>query len=234
MKDWRDDELVENFLTGVRGAIPLASAQLDVIGRLVKEFCPEVRTFLDLGCGDGILGRYIQILYPEAYGVYLDYSEPMISELQKKVNNKSNIVQEDYSHEGWTKKVENDQPFDLILSGFSIHHLEDPGKKKLYSQIHSLLNTGGFFLNLEHVSSPTLTIEKVHDDLFIDSIYEFQKSTKTREQVYSWYHGRDDKILNKLAPVEDQCNWLREIGFIHVDCFFKIFELALFGGVKAS
>jgi SAM-dependent methyltransferase len=234
MKDWRNEELVDKFLTGIRGAIPMASTQLEVIGRLVEEFCPEVRTFLDLGCGDGILGRYIHDRYPGAYGVYLDYSEPMISELEKKVNYKSRILLEDYSNEDWPKKVENDQPFDLILSGFSIHHLEDPGKKKLYSQIHSLLNKGGLFLNLEHVSSPTITIEKVHDDLFIDSIYEFQKASQTHEQVYSWYHGRDDKILNKLAPVEDQCDWLREIGFIHVDCFFKIFELTLFGGVKAS
>ena len=30
----------------------------------------------------------------------------------------------------------------------------------------------------------------------------------------------------------DQCRWLREIGFQDVDCFWKYFELAIFGGVK--
>ena len=35
-----------------------------------------------------------------------------------------------------------------------------------------------------------------------------------------------------MASVEDQCEWLREIGFADVDCFFKVFELAVFGGRK--
>ncbi len=37
---------------------------------------------------------------------------------------------------------------------------------------------------------------------------------------------------NILALVEDQCDWLREIGFSDVDCFFKLFEVAIFGGRK--
>jgi hypothetical protein len=32
--------------------------------------------------------------------------------------------------------------------------------------------------------------------------------------------------------VEVQCQWLRQIGFGHVDCYLKIFELALFGGLR--
>ena len=41
-----------------------------------------------------------------------------------------------------------------------------------------------------------------------------------------------DKKENKPASVEMQCQWLRGIGFQDVDCFFKTFELALFGGRK--
>jgi hypothetical protein len=37
---------------------------------------------------------------------------------------------------------------------------------------------------------------------------------------------------NILALVEDQCRWLRQIGFRDVDCFWKYFELAIFGGLK--
>ena len=38
--------------------------------------------------------------------------------------------------------------------------------------------------------------------------------------------------LNKLTLVETQCNCLRKIGFTNVDCYFKICELSLFGGMK--
>jgi len=43
---------------------------------------------------------------------------------------------------------------------------------------------------------------------------------------------RPNRAANILAPVEDQCPCLREIGFREVDCFWKYFELAIFGGMK--
>jgi tRNA (cmo5U34)-methyltransferase len=44
------------------------------------------------------------------------------------------------------------------------------------------------------------------------------------------YYRRPDKMANILAPVELQCQWLREIGFADVDCYLKVLELAVFGG----
>ena len=43
---------------------------------------------------------------------------------------------------------------------------------------------------------------------------------------------RPDRAANILASVEEQCHWLREIGFKEVDCFWKYFELAIFGGMR--
>ena len=57
---------------------------------------------------------------------------------------------------------------------------------------------------------------------------------QTRDQVAAAYHSREDKQANILAPVESQCEWLREIGFDDVDCYFRIFELAVFGGRAAT
>jgi tRNA (cmo5U34)-methyltransferase len=232
MKDWRDNDLSSLFLNGIRGAIPLAETQLEIISRLVHGFLPEVRTFLDLGCGDGILGRYIHNQYPDAYGYYLDYSEHMISELKKKLKYKSDCIFEDYSKDQWLVRIAGGKPFDLILSGYSIHHLEDADKEKLYVRIYNLLKPGGLFLNLEHVASRTKEIEKIHDQLFIDSLFSFHKMEKPKEKIRAEYVDREDKKLNKLSFVENQCEWLRETGFAEVDCYFKIFELALFGGIR--
>lgn len=71
----------------------------------------------------------------------------------------------------------------------------------------------------------------------MDALYDYQQdiaSGKTRQQVDEEFYSRPDKAANILAPVENQCSWLREIGFVHVDCYFKLFELALFGGIKAE
>ena len=54
----------------------------------------------------------------------------------------------------------------------------------------------------------------------------------TFEQVKHELLERPDRAANILAPVEAQCAWLRELGFHDVDCYWKYFELAIFGGVR--
>lgn len=100
-----------------------------------------------------------------------------------------------------------------------------------------LLGAGGVFLNLEHVASPTPDVRRLFDSFFVDHLYRLHQSRepqKTREEIAKDYYHRPDKDENILASVDIQCQWLKQIGFADVDCFFKIFELALFGGRKAS
>jgi hypothetical protein len=100
-----------------------------------------------------------------------------------------------------------------------------------------LISSGGIFLNLEHVASANEAGQELFDDFFVDSLYDFHSKSDAaanRDSIADAYCKRPDKKENILAPVEDQCHWLREIGFADVDCFFKVFELALFGGRKTS
>ena len=54
------------------------------------------------------------------------------------------------------------------------------------------------------------------------------------EQIVQALAGleRPGRAANILASVEEQCRWLHEIGFQDVDCFWKYFELAIFGGFR--
>jgi SAM-dependent methyltransferase len=126
-------------------------------------------------------------------------------------------------------------PFDVVVSGYSIHHQEDARKRGLYGEILALLRPGGVFLNLEHVASASAWGELVFDEQFVDALAAFHGRTGTgkgRAEVESDYVHRPDKAANRLAPVDLQCGWLRDLGFERVDCFFKVLELALFGGIR--
>jgi tRNA (cmo5U34)-methyltransferase len=79
---WKTPELSKSFLEGVRSAIPLAAEQIDVLRRIVNLTQSKVQKFLDLGCGDGILGKVIYQNHPGAKGVFLDISEPMLQAAQ--------------------------------------------------------------------------------------------------------------------------------------------------------
>jgi len=233
---WQRQDLAKLFLEDVRAGIPLAAEQIDVVLRVVVHATTNVDRLLDLGCGDGILGRTVMAEYAHATGVFLDLSEHMIEAAKKKVDHQRAIfVVQDLGAKDWTQSVASHAPFDLVLSGFAIHHLPNERKRELYQDIFDLLKPGGLFLNLEHVAPRCQWADRAFDDLFIDSLWSHDQrrgGTRTRDDVATeWYH-RPDKTENILVPVELQCQWLGEIGFQDVDCFFKLFQLALFGGKK--
>jgi len=250
---WQAAELAQTYLEGVRGAIPLAQAQIDVMLRLIGAARPTVTAVLDLGCGDGILGQAVLDQYPEAHSVFLDFSEPMLAAARQRLagyEDRATFVLADYGEKTWLQEIgdwrleitDNLQSltsnlFDVVVSGFSIHHQPDERKKEVYAELYELLRPGGIFLNLEHVASPTRWLEERFEEHFIDALVTYHtmnSSGNTAEQVARDYYNRPDKVANILAPVETQCDWLRQIGYKHVDCYLKIFELALFGGIKGN
>ena len=237
--EWQTKELTEAFLEGVRGAIPGADLQFAVIGKIADRWCNMSTRILDLGCGNGILGRFLLNRFPSASGLFVDFSDPMLDAARQSNESLPNAAVEkaDFGSPQWIEVAKGYGSFDIVVSGFAIHHQPDERKKALYSEIFDLLKASGVFLNLEHVASVTAAGEKLFDDFFVDHLHEFHREADPevkREAIVGEYYNRPDKKENILASVEDQCQWLRQIGFIDVDCFFKVFELALFGGRKTS
>lgn len=235
---WKSPELVKNYLSGTRLSFPGALQQIEVIAKIIEANDRQIFHLLDLGCGDGILGSIVLDKYPQCHGVFLDFSEDMLNAATKKLSafgSRIELINYDYSNSDWISKVNHNAPYDLILSGYSIHHQPDNRKKEIYKEIFDLLDSKGLFLNIEHVSSASPWIGKIHDEYFIDSLFEYEKkhgSKNSREEVSNQYYNREDRMANKLSSVEDQCKWLEAIGFFDVDCFFKLFEFSVFGGRK--
>ncbi len=237
---WAEKSVAQNFIEGVRGAIPLAAAQIDCLLRIVRLTQPQVNSFLDLGCGNGILGKAISHQYPQAEGIFMDISPSMLKAAQESIDNaqgKYTFLLQDFGVSGWVKALKKTSSFDVIISGFAIHHQPDAKKQEIYQEIYYLLKPGGMFLNLEHIASHSSLGEKAFDELFVDSLYDYHKTqnpNQSRNEVAEQYYNRHDKNANILTLVETQCQWLREIGFTDVDCFFKLLEIALFGGIKPN
>jgi SAM-dependent methyltransferase len=124
----------------------------------------------------------------------------------------------DFSVAVVTHNLDNPLPglgkFDAVISSFAIHHVEHERKRELYSEIHALLNAGGVFCNLEHVASPT---PRLHEEFLLGIGFTLETEDPS----------------NKLLDLETQLGWLREIGFIDVDCHWKWRELALLAGRRA-
>ncbi|MDA1204782.1 MAG: class I SAM-dependent methyltransferase [Cyanobacteria bacterium] len=237
--EWQTKELAEAFLEGVRGAIPGADLQLEVLGKIADQWCNAPKRILDLGCGNGVLGCYLLSRFPSASCLFVDFSDPMLDAARQSTGSlpQATVEKADFGSTHWIEVLKAHGAFDIVVSGFAIHHQPDVRKKELYGEIFAVLAAGGVFLNLEHVASATEAGEELFDDYFVDHLYEFHAKTNpnaNRHAIADEYYKRPDKQENILAPVEVQCQWLRQIGFADVDCFFKVFELAMFGGRKTS
>jgi ubiquinone/menaquinone biosynthesis C-methylase UbiE len=236
---WKLPAIVNRFLS-YRAAIPLAQEQIGVMMSILKTRNQPVENFLDLGCGDGILGAAVLGEYPFARGVFVDFSEPMLDQAREALKeHASQLAFEnlDYGDQAWVNRIQAHGPFDAIVSGYSIHHQEDVRKREVYAEIYSLLKPGGWFINIEHVSSAAQLNVDLFEHHYASMRYAIEKQnggTRTYEQVADEYKNRPDKTANILAPTELQCDWLREIGYEEVDCYMRIYELAVFGGRKTK
>ena len=169
-----------------------------------------VRRILDLGSGDGRLLRLLRLDRPHAQAVALDFSPVMVKALRENFAADPAITVVDHN-------LDDPRPdlgrFDAVVSSFAIHHLVDVRKRSLYAACYDLLAPGGVFANLEHVASAT---EALH--------------LRYLEKLGIPLLGEDPS--NKTLDVETQLRWMREVGFVDVDCHWKWLELALLAGRK--
>jgi len=180
---------------------------------VVLDFLPQhARRILDLGTGDGRLLALALIGRPDAEGVGLDFSPTMLEAARQRFQGDARvrIIEHNLDH-----PLPGLGKFDAVISSFAIHHTTDERKRAIYREIFDLLNPGGVFCNLEHVTpgSPELHAR------FLRAL---------------GVTPADEDPSNQLAPVPAQVEWLREIGFQNADCHWKWLELALFGGMKSK
>jgi SAM-dependent methyltransferase len=234
---WKLPAIVHRFLS-YRTAIPLAQEQIGVMMAILRSRTQPLRNFLDLGCGDGILGAAILGAYPTSRGVLADFSESMLEQAREQLKEYAGqlvLANLDYGDPAWVTRMQAHAPFDAIVSGYSIHHQPDVRKRQIYEEIFSLLNTGGWFVNIEHIAPAAQLATDLFNQQIVDGYFRIEQRSggnRTRDEMASVFLNRPDKDANKLLSLDLQCAWLREIGYEEVDCYFRIYELAVFAGRK--
>ena len=182
--------------------------RVDGEATLLEFIPPGAGRILDLGTGAGRLLALVKTARPNAKFIGLDFSPTMLEALRKLFDKDRGVTVVSHNFESQLPALGN---FDSVISSFAIHHVNHERKRTLYGEIFDLLAPGGVFCNLEHVASPTINLHKQ----FLESI--------------SW---RDEDPSNKLLDLETQLAWMRQIGFVDVDCHWKWRELALLAGMK--
>ena len=206
MNEWQSAEHASAYLERAE-RVPHRSAGE---AALLDEIPPSARRVLDLGSGDGRLLDLVLHARPQARGVAVDFSPLMLEQLHARFGPASRVEVIDHNLDVPLPFLGT---FDVVVSSFAIHHLDHERKRQLYEEVCAVLQPGGVFCNLEHVASASL---HAHERFL---------------QAMGITPAEEDPS-NKLLDVQTQLEWLREIGFVDVDCYWKWRELALLVGRK--
>ncbi len=180
---------------------------------------------LDLGAGTGLYSGMVQAVFPNAEFTLLDLAVEMLEKAKsrfRQMGKSPRIIIGDYVEADWGGS------YDFVISGLSIHHLSDTDKERLYQRIYQALNPGGMFVNADQVLGQTSLLEKWYRQHWLDSVRTLGISEEELKAALTRME------YDRMAPLALQLNWLEASGFQDVDCWYKNFSFAVFGGYRPT
>lgn len=189
----------------------------------------ENRFFMDLGCGTGFFSEVFFEHEPKIRGVLVDGSSAMLDQTKAriaKLGGAADYLQCLFGEIDWHFA----QPFDVVFSGYAIHHLDDADKWALMRKVLAALRPGGSFILFDNFLPRG---EKGRTLIEYITCREIERKTRhvtPLEQIIATDRQVKAAEGDQEASFEEHLSALREIGFVDVT---PVFLDARYGGVVA-
>ncbi len=220
-ENWADESYVADWLERQRDRVQERERQFAMIRSLIPRNPDDEFHYMDIGCGDGWLDSFVLQRYPRAHAVLVDGSPLMLERARERLKQQGDrvtTVQADLANPEWGAPIPG--PIDVAVSSIAIHNLRDPLRiRTLYAEIYDLLADGGFFVNLDYVRAAMPALRAL--------------ARRASADPEAGYVARSTSGGNP-GTIDEQLVWLREAGFTATECFWKEFNVAIFGGFKGS
>jgi tRNA (cmo5U34)-methyltransferase len=232
---WQQPDLVGVFLDQRQTLLPLIGVQEDLLARLLSRHERPLRRFLDVGCGDGAMSELLLGVAPGAHAVLLDYSEPMLARARQRFGASPNWQEArgDLRASDWREGLPGGD-YDVVVSGYAIHHLPAVRKRELFGEIRELLAPGGMFVNMDFVSIGGPLSGLFDEQLVANAIAAERSSGGERSDAEVERDLLADGDDDQPDSAEDQVRWLTEAGYEDAEVHFKWAEAAIFGAVNPA
>lgn len=234
---WGDKGFIENWANKGNWQAPIRDVQTAMALRMIPQPIDAPIRVLDIGAGYGALAAVVLRDRPNATAVCLDASEAMLKlgpEKNPDLKNRMTFVQGSLDSVDWLKAV--DGGFDAVISSRALHHFtENQRRRAIFKEVFDLVRGGGCFVNADNVRAATPSLTERYRgarDEYLDRIVRQSSGGKislaeAKAATPSSYHGPHNNGI-----LEEELAWLREAGFVDVDCFWKLTTTVVYGGFK--
>jgi tRNA (cmo5U34)-methyltransferase len=178
---------------------------------------------LDLGAGTGLLSALVARAFPRARITLVDVSPEMLGVARRRFADEPERFELrvlDYGREPLPGEYE------VVISALSIHHLDGTGKRELFRKIYGVLCAGGVFVNADQVLGSTPEIEARYRETWLRQVRE--RGVGEEDLAAALVRMGEDEP----STLKEQTAWLEEAGFWQVDCPYKNYSFAVYGGRK--
>ncbi len=217
--------------------VPFRRLQAELFLRLAQRDSKKEIRVLDIGAGEGRLAELILENYPKSQVVCIDRNEETVRRGARRLRSYGGRVQyilADIAQPEWTSELH--KTFHLTVSAYTMHHIEDDRKKRVYRRIYEVLEPEGAFFLMDRVAVPSQQARARYEAIREEHVRQQLETRLTRKLPSEAFHELFSALpcseKHRPAPLDLQLQWLDQIGFRDVDCYWKFLDFALFGGLK--
>lgn len=179
---------------------------------------------LDLGAGTGLFSQYVVGKYTQARFLLYDLADKMLNVAKTRFHHRG--AQFSYTV-GDYRALQVDRDFDVVISSLSIHHLTDAEKQRLFRLIFNVLRRTGVFINIDQIRGETEYLRDLYWNNWLTHVRDNQLSEQLIQESICRRTAYDRDAL-----LSDQLQWLKNAGFVNVDCVYKEFFIGTFFAMK--
>lgn len=194
---------------------------------------------LDLGVGTGYFASRLLRQFRGATLVGLDGSAAMIDLAGARLSefteqDRVRFVRSCFQDLSTGLAAEN--PFDLVFSSYSLHHLAIAEKRRVIGEVVARLVPGGWFLNADLVSHPFPEIERVIQDARVAGIHRRNRGRDprfaTRDAIRAFIGNLEVTEGDQPLPIDVDLAILRDNGIANATVLWKEYREAVYGGTR--
>jgi tRNA (cmo5U34)-methyltransferase len=177
---------------------------------------------LDLGAGTGLLSALVSAAFPGATLTLADFAPEMLEKARQRFADRPNFsyVQVDFVQDQLAGQYE------VVMSALALHHTPPNKLKSVFEKIYAVLVSGGLFIHADQTLGTSAANERKYQDAWLKGA-KGKGCSDVDIQV-----AIERMRVDQTSPLEAQLAWLREAGFVDVDCWYKNYRFAVYSGRK--